>query len=70
MWHKPWEDISYACVSGHRGGHKSEASIKSYTRKLPSPKLALSDTFSRATGVLVANNASLPKKTKNNQAAQ
>ena len=68
MLNKSWEDISYVRV----GGNKSEASIKSYARKLSSStKRAISDTFSRATGVLVADNASLPKKTtKNNQAAQ
>ena len=66
MWNKSWEDISYVHVSAHN----SDASIKSYARKLPSSKRAISDTFSRATGVLAVNNASLPKKTKNNQATQ
>ena len=53
-------------------GHKSEASIKSYARKLSSSrKHAISDTFSRATGVLAATSASPSKKTtKNNQPAQ
>ena len=71
MSNKSREDISYVRVSG-LSGHKSEASIKSYARKLSSStKRAISDTLSRATGVLAANNASLPKKTtKNNQAAQ
>ena len=64
---KSWKDIPYVRVSGH----KSEASFKSYVRKLSSSsKHAISDTFSRATKVLVANNASIPKKTtKNNHAA-
>ena len=64
---KSWKDIPYVRVSGH----KSEASIKSYARKLSSSaKHAISDTFSRATEVLAANNASIPKKTtKNNHAA-
>ena len=64
---KSWKDIPYVCVSGH----KSEASIKSYARKLSSStKHVISNTFSRATEVLVANNASIPKKTtKNNHAA-
>ena len=64
---KSWKDIPYVLVSGH----KSEASIKSYSRKLSSStKHAISDTFSRATEVLAANNASIPKKTtKNNHAA-
>ena len=68
MSNKSWKDISYVRVSGH----KSKASIKSYARKLScSTKRAISDTFSRATGVLAANNASLPKKTtKNKQATQ
>ena len=53
-------------------GHKSEASIKSYARKLsPARKCSTSDTFSRATGILAANNASPSKKTtKSSQAAQ
>ena len=53
-------------------GHKSEASIKSYERKLSSSrKSATFDTFSRATGVLAASNASPSKKTtKNKQPAQ
>ena len=59
MSNKSREDI-YVLVSGH----KSEASIKSHARKLySSTKRAISDTFSRATGVLAANNASLSKKT-------
>ena len=64
---KSWKDIPYVRVSGH----KSEASIKSYARKLSSStKHAISNTFSRATEVLAANNASIPKKTtKNNHAA-
>ena len=64
---KSWKDIPYVRVSGH----KSEASIKSYARKLSSStKHAISDTFSRATEVLAANSASIPKKTtKNNHAA-
>ena len=64
---KSWKDIPYVRVSGH----KSEASIKSYARKLSSStKHAFSDTFSRATEVLAANNASIPKKTtKNSHAA-
>ena len=59
--------LPYTRVSGH----KSEASIKSYARRLSSStKHAISDTFSRATEVLVANNASIPKKTtQNNHAA-
>ena len=67
MTNKSRKDISYVRVSGH----KSEASIKFYARKLSSSrKRAISDTFSRATGILAANNASLSKKTtKNNQAA-
>ena len=60
MSNKSWKDISYVRVSGH----KSKASIKSYARKLScSTKRAIPDTFSRATGVLAANNASLPRKT-------
>ena len=53
-------------------GHRSEGSIKSHARKLSSSrKRAISNTFSRATGVLAANNASPSKKTtKNNQPAQ
>ena len=44
--------------------HKSETFFKSYGRKLSSSrKHAISDTFSRATGVLEANNASPSKKT-------
>ena len=64
---KSRKDIPYVRVSGH----KSEASIKSYARKLSSSaKHAISDTFSRTTEVLAANNASIPKKTtKNNHAA-
>ena len=66
---KSWKlkDIPYVLVSGH----KSEASIKPYARKLSSStKHVISDTFSRATEVLAANNASIPKKTtKNNHAA-
>ena len=58
---KSWNDIPYVRVSGH----KSEASIKSYARKLSSStKHAISDTFSRATEVLAANNASIQKKTR------
>ena len=65
MSNKSWEDISYVLVSGH----KSEASIKSYARKLSSPtKRAISDTFSRVSGVLEANNQRLQQK--NSQAAQ
>ena len=57
---KAWKDIPYVRVSGH----KSEASIKSYARKLSSStKHAISETFSRATEVLAANSASIPKKT-------
>ena len=42
---KSWKDIPYVRVSGH----KSEASIKSYARKLSSStKHAISGTFSRA----------------------
>ena len=57
---KSQKDIPHVRVSGH----KSEASIKSYARKLSSStKHAISDTFSIATEVLAANNASIPKKT-------
>ena len=66
IWNKSQEDISYVRTSRH----KSEASIKSYARKLPSSKRAISNTFSRTTGFLATSNASLTKKTKNNQAAQ
>ena len=64
---KSWKDLPYVRVSGH----KSEASIKSYARKLSSStKHAISDTFSRATEVLAAINASISKKTtKDNHAA-
>ena len=64
---KSWKDVPYVRASGH----KSEASIKFYARKLSSStKHAISDTFSRATEVLAANNASIPKKTtKNSHAA-
>ena len=65
MTNKSWEDMRVS-------GHKSEASIRSYARKLSSSrKRAISDTFSRATGVLAANNTSPSKKTtKNNEVAQ
>ena len=64
---KSWKDIPYVRVSGH----KSEASIKSYARKLSSStKHAIFDTFRRSTKVLAANNASITKKTtKNNHPA-
>ena len=49
MSNKPRKDIPYVRGSGH----KSEASIKSYAKKLSfSTKSAIFDTFSRATGVL------------------
>ena len=61
---KSWKDIPYVRVSGH----KSEASVKSYARKLSSStKHAIFDTFSRATEVLAANNASVPKETTKKQ---